>query len=665
MDNINSNNGDTQSIQEDKIEHTDHISTSLTNREDSTLDTPIDHSKQMYSSLKDNITINIDSHISFFVDEIGEFKGPISEGTTSIIIFAADEEDLRHEEVGGAVAIRIPRMLQLEQLLNFHIAEIAYHEGQQVRLLPEYPFLQSGRPLNTRVPNNSVTIPGTSTNSCFLGFYLSANSDYRIALLAEDTAWPDDFAKYLERKEISISHLYNYIRITNKQNQYGTLENLIFLPDDRKRGIDSNLETEVVESDFDSEIRDELEKNGISIQSALEGKIHTLGRKSIEKTWEKKDIGGWWFNMPAYIYSWMSADLERLLTGLVENDYPTSDKQSLASWAPVDWIDLYRNLAFGLNELHNKGFIHGDVRPANIMAKLTNEARLGPDHFRWIDVGLGYGHQLEERLRRRKNEEFSSIPPSPLGGGRVTPFYAPERIESLEFEDADLIRLEKYDEDEYKVQFFWKRRTYEEPELLRLKNEKNVPLRELGSLQQKDRIQLREFIFDIQRVEEDHIIVNKIYEIAMDKVLIDHSKEYVDDIIITKLKNVAISRYRIYKQWSEATDVYGLGILVLYCFFLRGIFVSHKLSSEDHGTNQIDRSIRDNIFQSLVSLLGNKSFLKAFIAILEDAEFELSSEGWNKDIIRAEEGDLDNNDDSKPNMYSQLEKGALGRSDTP
>lgn len=584
--------------------------------------------------------IEIFQGTALFVDkDSGEFIGPIAEGTMGIILYAGSAKKIKEDGLNSADAIRIPRLLQLDELLNFHIAEISYHEGIQAEKAADLSGLGGAKcMLRPGKPNYHATIPGGDRSPCYVGFYLSPNAKYSLALVSEKQAWPLEFANYLRQVGYEPKDLYAEINrfttldIQNRAvDRSDTLETLLYLPDLRKRK---------------QKTRKAHEEAEINAQQSA-SKLRSLGRSIIEEAYTRKDIGGWWFNLPICLYSWMTSDMERLLTGLLDDDTSSteaatenngmSDARLLSSWRPITWLSLARTLTLGLSALHTKGLIHGDPRPANIMAKLSEEDVLLPDHFRWIDVGLGYGHVNTNSTE--PDGRVTQTPPAPLGGGRVTPFYAPERVESVEFEDADMVRLSKRNDGYYKLEFLWKRRTYEEPVSLLLKDARGKPMRELGKLGKGDRIQLREFIFDVESVAADHVVVSRIYEVVLDRVLIEHKETENETSIISKLQNVAISRYRVFKQWSQATDVFGLGILVLYMFFIRGLYLRKQyLNKESPASNHsefyLEKSSRERIFHELSTLIRSQIFLNGFIAaIKERGKYANKSQLWQKDVL--------------------------------
>jgi hypothetical protein len=451
----------------------------------------VKRSMELTESIERAEQIEIFQGTALFVDkDSGEFIGPIAEGTMGIILYAGSAKRIKEDGLNSADAIRIPRLLQLDELLNFHIAEICYHEGIQAEKAADLSGLGGAKcMLRPGKPNYYATIPGGDRSPCYVGFYLSPNAKYSLALVSEKQAWPLEFANYLHQVGYEPKELYAEINrfadldVQNRAvDRSDTLETLLYLPDLRKRKQAGKKNHE------DAEINAQQPAS----------KLRNLGRSIIEEAYTRKDIGGWWFNLPICLYSWMTSDLERLMTGLLDDEstslnnanpekIASSDAKLLSNWRPITWLSLARTLTLGLSALHTKGLIHGDPRPANIMAKLSEEDVLLPDHFRWIDVGLGYGHV--NTTTTDPDGRISQTPPAPLGGGRVTPFYAPERVESVEFEDADMVRLSKRIDGYYLLEFLWKRRTYEEPVALMLKDARGKPLRELGKLGKGDRIQ--------------------------------------------------------------------------------------------------------------------------------------------------------------------------------
>jgi WD40 repeat protein len=294
--------------------------------------------------------------------------------------------------------------------------------------------------------------------------------------------------------------------------------------------------------------------------------------------------------------------------------------EDLMKWELSEWLKLFLNLCNGILNLHDKGCIHGDPRPANIMTKLSVNTKTLSNSFRWIDIALGYdiGSSPLPAIDISDSKK-TTIVPKPLGGGRTTPFYAPERTEGLEYEDADSIRLAIFDNKEqsnkedniqFQLTFLYKDNTFAEPRVLQLKKN-GIELCELGTLNKNDRIQVKEYIFVVEEIKDTEIIISRIFELALDRLLIDISFDRTSrENIVETLNNTSIPRYRVFRQWSEATDIYGLGVTIFYILFMRGL----SRIKQSHPSNLFIH--REAIFSELISLLRNKSFLKNTLHII-------------------------------------------------
>lgn len=321
--------------------------------------------------------------------------GPKSEGIMGIILYCCITprpwELARDGMLIGDTAIRIPRLLESDPLLNFYIAETVYYEGMQANMLRDKVGLL-GAASNSRFtyPSNYTQIPVTNSdtkglaenelNQCFIGFYLSPRKNPQLCLVSKKQIWPARFAQFMKQKNVYPADLFNGIfKRCSTNYDPGTFNNLLFISDN------DNIEINCVQ------------------QNKYDDFLQTLSRQTIEFFLNKKEISGWWFNLPVAEYSWMTADLERLLTGCLDyelKDSVSSEVQALWEWDLDEWLQLFQTLCDGLQSLHDSGFIHGDVRPANIMTddfiKSNNREipslknLLKPTHFRWTDIGLGF-----------------------------------------------------------------------------------------------------------------------------------------------------------------------------------------------------------------------------------------------------------------------------------
>ena len=544
--------------------------------------------------------INLSQDTAVVVNDKGEVLGESAEGTLGIILKSGHPGSYQPEKqcFGVEKAVKIPRLLQSNASLNFHVAEIGYHEGKQAIRFPQrVGVLGAGNFFLLSEANVFTKMPGTGDGQCFVGFYLSSTKKNKICLVSQQNCWPAEFNALVEERGLKTSL---FQKLKDRAGTGEGFQDLLFIPESRTDN---------------PEIRD------TGVMDLCSGEFFDLT--------ENKGISGWWFNLPIAVYPWMTTNLERLMTGMLEQE--TSEEkdhsvEKLECWELYHWLVLIKHLTLGLYEIHRIKAIHGDPRPANIMADTPDGEAITPESFRWIDVGLGYGaeesgHDLEEQT------------PRPLGGSRNSVFYAPERSEGNEFEDADSVHLEKTRDGMARLSFYWKERTNRQSKVMRLRDS-NQALKALGELKKGDRIQVREFVFTIAWVEEDAVVVSKVFELFLDRVLVEKKGAELEEVY-DRLNHAPIARYKIYYEWSQATDIYGLGIIVLYCFFIRGL---QRCRENDE---PYDYANREQLFEELVSVMKNRCFLENFLQSLKSKGFGDLQELLQPDVYELDAQKID------------------------
>lgn len=83
----------------------------------------------------------------------------------------------------------------------------------------------------------------------------------------------------------------------------------------------------------------------------------------------------------------------------------------------VDWIDLAEGLISGLEFLHNKGCIHGDIKPANILLRPDENGKLVP-----LYCDFSSSRVMSSTTRSEDVEEVSAV---------TADYTSPELLESL------------------------------------------------------------------------------------------------------------------------------------------------------------------------------------------------------------------------------------------
>src|SRR5438105_9235332 len=166
----------------------------------------IDHPETAFVSIEQGTAVPVHKRT-------GEIVGANAEGTLGIVIYGGDPKDIDGQRFKTERAIRIPRLLQSDVLLNFHVAEIAYHEGRQAaRFNAVNTLVGASGFYRLEVPNMFTRIPESeNTDPCYIGFYLSPMSRYELCLVSKSEVWPEHFGNYLREKGLEPKTLYDDI----------------------------------------------------------------------------------------------------------------------------------------------------------------------------------------------------------------------------------------------------------------------------------------------------------------------------------------------------------------------------------------------------------------------------------------------------------------------
>src|SRR5688572_13933351 len=117
---------------------------------------PVDHPDTAFIYIERGTALPVNS-------KTGEIIGASAEGTLGIVIYGGDPEDMKGERFKTERAVRIPRLLQSDILLNFHVAEIAYHESRQAANFGSVNFLLGASDFyRLDLPNTFTRIPEQS-----------------------------------------------------------------------------------------------------------------------------------------------------------------------------------------------------------------------------------------------------------------------------------------------------------------------------------------------------------------------------------------------------------------------------------------------------------------------------------------------------------------------
>jgi serine/threonine protein kinase len=323
---------------------------------------------------------------------------------------------------------------------------------------------------------------------------------------------------------------------------------------------------------------------------------------------QQTDENAWYLGVPAVIYVWGSTTLHEVIS-----------EGKLANWHLEKHLTMVERIVKGVDSLHKRGFLHTDIRPANIMSRGECD---DPHNYYLIDyAGYNVGLTPHEPSHSSKPKPAGAgcLGPS-IGGERQSPFYAPERGKGVEKEGADTaIVLDK--EDHYLVLFGWRNKLLEADgksikeqfiaELERCGFE-DSPARgaqqgfgkqqnnENDILLPGDRLQIREFIFKIEAVGSLKGLLQgaEVYRCSKHYYKIYHNR-----IVSTAEEPfskhwIAIPRIIELRQWAAGTDIYGIGALLLYTLFRKQGDAITEL-----------KIIQDLTFQRLLAELANPHYL--------------------------------------------------------
>jgi hypothetical protein len=299
---------------------------------------------------------------------------------------------------------------------------------------------------------------------------------------------------------------------------------------------------------------------------------------------------------PCAAYEWFETNLQEALAVY---------RPKFAKWKLAQHMQLVEKIAAAVaHYLHCKQKVHCDIRPANIFISSMEHTGDPSEYF------LGdYG-------------SFSGQAPAALTGGgltligvttgkhRVSPFYNAERRTGLEYESANEADI-SYDPDtrNYIIRLGWTKRQLRAVEEVDPRGDTTAPpaseesrtkappshkahqehdehgSANPGIFAKDDFVQIKDFVF---KVVNSKLLSDNSYELICDslygKVLHDRFTLNRDELLVPGDRNaylrLAIPRYTHIRQWSYATDLFSLGVLLLYTLFTVGT-EEEKLSTLD------------------------------------------------------------------------------------
>jgi hypothetical protein len=346
----------------------------------------------------------------------------------------------------------------------------------------------------------------------------------------------------------------------------------------------------------------------------------------------------WYLALPSIQFAWAAGTYQEAVTRGLHH-----------KWSLEDTYNFLLRTLRALRSLHNLGFIHGDLRPANI---LSVGALSNPLSFRVADYG-SFNTVATIDAGQRPETGHTQIGPA-TANHRTSIFYSPERRAGNERETADIavvlrnVGADAYP-DEYLLCLGWRNTLLaEEPSKStgsRLKAEARRELLAIWDhmkagkpgdsgasrpeeLAPGDRLRVRDLIVTIKGSYQASPVEprqpgvgadlpatylcfrcdNKHWRVLHEKISVcDLDDKTIDDETV-----ISLASYTELPMWSAATDLYSVGVLALYSLFTRDTTL-HPAQIEEQ-------------LAIMVETLENTSYFRVFWGYLENFRAALEAQ---------------------------------------
>lgn len=357
-------------------------------------------------------------------------------------------------------------------------------------------------------------------------------------------------------------------------------------------------------------------------KSGLVEKRPTLGLISSQRTFGKlqpslsptRPSRIWFAGVPSIILKWANNTLQMAISDGIHR-----------AWQCTDYYSLLHALLGGLVTLHRRGIVHGDVRPANVMALgEPTEA----DRYALSDYGSFSSDQTHSSGTPPQATGMSTAPG--IARHRASTFYARERRAGTEREDADVAVIisqrslrgadqpllaqlpdevkqlaDSLPSNEYFIRLGWKKHVVKaetneiDPaiiaEMIKRWNDltKVDPrTKSRWALAQGDQIRLRDYVFKILSIHEQSGVIYLRCDRSFCRVLMERISVYSShDLFETARDSLAsippvggrdepgttvrmreallldLPSWVEIRQTSVASDLYSIGVMALYLVY--------------------------------------------------------------------------------------------------
>jgi serine/threonine protein kinase len=519
------------------------------------------------------------------VDSSGRCVGPCAEGALGFIV-----QLLSDRKKDYSLALKIPRLMGETHRENAYISDLMEKElrsvedimltdGMREGLLPTESLLESGGPVRGQIKTDNGPPDARSWDGSIVLVCFEKGVNPRFCLVKKDKSgtglerFPPDTRDF----PLTNPKLFEVLLDCSfKDNYPWSLTVFIELGEEQ---IGEQTPTKPVTRIFNEE-------------QAL--KVNPTGKT-------------WYTSLPSVAYWWAPGTLQEAISLYKRGE----------SWDITQHLSLAETLCKGLHSLHSRGKLHADLRPANI-AYLGDPSR--PGNYYLSD----YGSFAESGARAsERNPQGGTVLGPIVGTERASSFYAPERRAGREREAADTAVVIKWSGgNTLYVVLGWRSDlidgktpnvSLDEKDLL----ERFEKIEEKPSIDDVlvagDRIQIREYIFDVLKAAEvdgKQVLRCKegIWKIYHGRIVVKNTDPF------NAVHWFPIPRTIELLQWSAATDLYGLGAMVLYSVYRNA---SPRLT-DDSGKIEQD-------FRRMLSYLESKPYFQSVWPDLEQMRKYLES----------------------------------------
>lgn len=515
----------------------------------------------------------IDDEWYIRVDAEGRCIGKCGEGALGFIVQLSSNRDDK-----AVRALKIPRLVAETERENAYISELLSHELAAVRDVFDQPGAKLGlvgardtsgpfqRPLRIERLEDAMEWNGALL---FVRFEKGQNPYFCLVNKDNGQAYPPQAVV-----PCITPALYEQI--------YKASRTVPITPEMRATGWSQMVFVVQVSAKAEGSSTEQMAT--ASVQQANLYAIFNAGTAlSAEETMAHYN---WYTCIPSVTYDWAPNTLQEAIG--------RGDRGG--TWSIDDHLELIEQVCKGIKVLHNKGMLHADIRPANIV--YLGEP-IDPANYVLSDYG-SFAYSNAQPLQADDQRPSDGTITGPVvEGERVSPFYAPERGASREREIADMALVVFPGGGPFcYVLVGWQSEFIElglldevaNPKLTATQYQDFITKRrnQFGgersfehSLREGDRVQLRDYIF--QLLKEEEILGNMlIFECAQKFWTVYHGRIAIYE---NKTRQACfafpIPRIVELPQWSAATDIFSLGVLCLYSLYAELLTQQSALVSQE------------------------------------------------------------------------------------